>query len=266
MSNSQDLFIEAAQYYAKYRQRYTSEFFQYLIQTFSLDGTGRLLDLGCGTGQLAIPLSPHFQEVIGIDPEQGMLDEAQKAVGIAGIQNIRWELGKAEDISSDLGIFQLTVMGASFHWMEREKVLQKVYDLTQPKGGVVIVYDTSGSIRWNDAELDGWLKVRRDTIKKYLGEERRAGNSLYIEPERPYQELLDESFGNHEEWEQSYTRTWTIDSIIGFLYSTSFAAPRLFGDQRADFEQDLTTELLRIEPSGVFKEEAQIKALVARKA
>ena len=36
----------------------------------------RILDVGCGTGNLCIALGPHFKEVIGIDPDEEMLGRA----------------------------------------------------------------------------------------------------------------------------------------------------------------------------------------------
>ena len=39
---------------------------------FGLDGVGRLIDVGCGPGVLAVQLAPLFTTVIGIDPEPEM--------------------------------------------------------------------------------------------------------------------------------------------------------------------------------------------------
>lgn len=265
-NNDQKLFTDAAQYYTKYRPKYESEFFDYIIDSFKLDGKGRLLDLGCGTGQLAIPFAKNFEEVIGLDPEKGMLEEAKKEAKKAGVKNIKWVLSKAEEITKKMGTFRLVTMGASFHWMKQEEVLEKIYNLTEKNGGVVIMYDTSYSMGWEKKDIGQWKKIRLDILKKYLGEKRRAGNSFYKKPEKTFEDLLDDSsFGNHEKWTHEYVRTWTIDTIIGFIYSTSFAAPRLFGNRIREFEEELKTELLKIEPSGIFKEKVRIEALLARK-
>jgi 2-polyprenyl-3-methyl-5-hydroxy-6-metoxy-1,4-benzoquinol methylase len=40
-----------------------------------LDGTGTLVDVGCGPGVLAVQLAPLFEVVIGIDPGPAMLAE-----------------------------------------------------------------------------------------------------------------------------------------------------------------------------------------------
>jgi SAM-dependent methyltransferase len=75
-ADKRDLFMGTAKYYARYRPGYPEPFFAHIVERFRLDGTGRLLDLGCGTGQLALPLAGRFQEVVGMDPEPEMLAAA----------------------------------------------------------------------------------------------------------------------------------------------------------------------------------------------
>ena len=68
MEQANDLFRGAAQYYERYRVPYPQEVFDWIINEYRLDGRGRLLDGGCGTGQVALPLSRWFGEVVAIDP------------------------------------------------------------------------------------------------------------------------------------------------------------------------------------------------------
>ncbi len=258
----QELFTGTASCYAKYRPGYPQAFFDHLIEVFKLDGEGRLLDLGCGTGQIAIPLAPRFAEVVGVDPEQEMLDEAKKAA--TQVNNVQWLCMRAEDISPALGKFRLTTMGRSFHWIEQALVLEKLYAITEKGGGVAIVTDSSSP--WRTATQEGWENIRKATIQKYLGQERRAGNSLYKAPAVLFETQLKESpFGGYDEWLYDHERSWTVDTIIGHLYSTSFASRRLFGDEVEAFEKDLREELLKLEPSGIFNEKVQLQALIAQK-
>ncbi|MSR71362.1 MAG: class I SAM-dependent methyltransferase [Candidatus Taylorbacteria bacterium] len=264
--DERELFKGTAPYYSMYRLGYLPEFFDYIANYFNLNRKGKLLDLGCGTGQLTIPLAKYFEAVIGIDPEQEMLDEAQKQKDKTGIKNITLVRSNAEDISCDLGTFKLTTIGAAFHWMKQAEVLQKIYNLTEKGGGLVLVYDSAGLWATKDNQKEEWKQAVRNTIKKYLGEKRRAGNSFYKKSERAFTDLIDESsFGMHEMWTHIYTRKWTLESILGFLYSTSFASRRLFGSRLVEFENELTTLLLKIEPTGIFEEQSTIEAILTKK-
>jgi len=56
---------------------------------FELNKKGTLLDLGCGTGELAIPLANHFTSVLALDPDDGMLQEGRKKAKKAKVDNIK---------------------------------------------------------------------------------------------------------------------------------------------------------------------------------
>ena len=51
------------------------------------------------------------------------------------------------------------------------------------------------------------------------------------------------------------TRTWTADSILGYLYSTSFARADLFGDRLKDFDSEVRAVLGEINSENTFVEE-----------
>src|SRR5882757_11431156 len=101
------LFTGTAWHYARYRPGYPQVFFDDLVQRFHLDGTGRLLDLGCGTGQLTLPLAAHVAEAVGMDPESEMLTEAIRQSREQAIANVNWIQGNSADLPRDLGHFTL---------------------------------------------------------------------------------------------------------------------------------------------------------------
>ena len=104
----------ASHYWA--RPPYAAGLTDALSETLVLDGTGRLLDAGCGPGVLALLLADRFEEVIGLDPDPGMLAEAARNARERGITNARWVQARAEDVGSlGLGPFRLVTFGQSFH-------------------------------------------------------------------------------------------------------------------------------------------------------
>ena len=55
-----DLYRGTAGYYDRYRLPYPAEMLDDLVGRAGISGQGRLLDLACGTGQLAFPLRRRF--------------------------------------------------------------------------------------------------------------------------------------------------------------------------------------------------------------
>jgi SAM-dependent methyltransferase len=71
-------------------------------------GASRVLDLGCGTGTLAIMLASSGRDVVGIDPAGAMLDVARAK---PGADRVRWIHGDATSIPSDLYVDVVTLTG-----------------------------------------------------------------------------------------------------------------------------------------------------------
>lgn len=97
------LFEGSAGYYRRGRIPYADGLERSLASALDLDGHGRLLDVGCGPGIIALRLAHLFHHVIGLDPDAGMLEEARRAAGEQRITNVSWVLLSAEDLPAGLG-------------------------------------------------------------------------------------------------------------------------------------------------------------------
>lgn len=268
MSKSyRDLFKGTASYYARYRHKFPAEFFSYVVEKFKLDGTGRMLDLGCGTGQLAIPLARYFEEAVGLDPEPEMLSQAELEAEKAGVKNIRWlEGGSADlpDLQPQLGQFRLVTMGNAFHWMDQAATLANLDEIVEPGGGLVIT--GIGSTTTFDEATEGWQNVMTGIVKKWLGETRRAGSGTYQPPTERFEQILARSpFSQVERFEMNDTRLLTIDEIIGLLYSTSYASKAVLGDKQIRVEQEIRETLAQLNPAGTFAEHNNIEIITAQR-
>ena len=60
-------------------------------------GARSIIDLGCGTGILTVTLAGPDRTVVGIDPDQGMLDVA---IGRSRSERAHWVLGDSRDIEA----------------------------------------------------------------------------------------------------------------------------------------------------------------------
>jgi SAM-dependent methyltransferase len=71
-------------------------------------GASRVLDLGCGTGTLAIMLASSGRDVVGVDPAGAMLDVARAK---PGADRVRWIHGDATSMPSELSVDVVTLTG-----------------------------------------------------------------------------------------------------------------------------------------------------------
>lgn len=260
-----DLFKGTAPFYARYRYQYSPEFFRQLVERLQLNGQGRLLDLGCGTGQLAIPLAGYFEEAVGLDPEPEMLEQATIVAGEAGVKNVRWVEGGSADLpalEAELGMFRVVTMGNSFHWMDKHATLDHLDRMVIPGGRLAITGTSSGSIIFDATE--GWAYEIQKILRKMMGETRRAGTGTYEGPTETFEEVLARSpFIRVETFEMEDTRYLTTEEIIGFLYSTSYASKGVLGDKQAAFEREVRQTLREINPEDQFADHTSIGTFLA---
>ncbi|APR36863.1 class I SAM-dependent methyltransferase [Paraburkholderia sp. SOS3] len=136
-----DRFRHAAAHYLTGRAAYSPRLIRRVALAAGLDGTQRLLDLGCGPGQLSIAFASWVAWGLALDPEPEMLRIASElGAGIA--PNIAFRNGSSYDLGDDMGQFRLAVIGRAFHWMDRADTLRRLDTLIVP-GGAVALFGTS---------------------------------------------------------------------------------------------------------------------------
>lgn len=82
------MYAGSAAFYTRGRVAYPQALADRLAASLGLDGSGRLLDIGCGPGSLTLLLAPLFAEAIGIDADADMIAEAAEQAARAGIRNV----------------------------------------------------------------------------------------------------------------------------------------------------------------------------------
>ncbi len=255
------LFRGSARYYVRGRLPYPPQLADVLAAALQLDGLGRLLDVGCGPGVIALRLAHLFAQVVGVDADAEMLAEAERGAAEHGIANARWVQALAEDLPAGLGSFRAATFAASFHWMDRDRVAAAVFQMLEPGGAFVQVSAAQGGDP-NPGPLPQPAPPRVEIdalIRHYLGPERRAGQGV-LRHGTPDDELVVLGRAGFPEPQIVQIRggaviVRTIDDIVAMQFSTSGSAPHLFGNRLRAFETELRDLLAAASPSGLFAQQ-----------
>jgi SAM-dependent methyltransferase len=255
------LFSGTAAYYRRGRLPYAPGLVDVLAEALRLDGRGRLVDVGCGPGTLALSLAHVFGEIVGVDPDKEMIAEAAREAverGVAG--KAQWVRARAEELPAGLGTFTVATFAQSFHWMDRDLVAATIRDMLQPGGALLHISDLKTEIRTVDGLPYPAVPYAgiEDLVRYYLGPVRRAGRGTLPQgtPDGEAEVLARAGFSGPQRHVvpggQALERT--CDDAVAGVFSMSFSAPHLFGPRRDDFEADLRRLLREVSPSGLFSE------------
>lgn len=174
----QTLYGGSASYYTTGRLPYPAAVAETIERQLTLDGTQRVLDVGCGPGSLTLLLAPMVAAAIGVDADRAMLEAAARGGDRVAAANVSWRHLRAEELPADLGRFDLVTFAQSFHWMDRLSVATATRRMLTPGGTCLLVQATTHR---GDASDDPLPHPRPPheaiaaLIRSYLGPVRRAG-------------------------------------------------------------------------------------------
>lgn len=80
-------------------------FFEYLKKFANKNF--KILDLGCGSGELTLKLSPFFKEITGIDPFEDYIKSAEKLKKSAEVNNVIFKVADGKNLSFEDDYFDI---------------------------------------------------------------------------------------------------------------------------------------------------------------
>lgn len=99
------------------------------------------VDVGAGTGAVALPLCSHVEKVLAVDVSAGMLDRLTERATSEGVANVEVEVKAIEELSLDPASVDLVVSNyALHHLLDKDKRLfvQRAATWLRPGGRLVI--------------------------------------------------------------------------------------------------------------------------------
>jgi SAM-dependent methyltransferase len=253
------VFEGTAPYYRQGRKPYAPALADALAEHLRLDGRGRLLDVGCGPGTVALFFAHLFESVVGLDADAGMLAEAHRGATEDQITHASWVNMRAEDLPGALGTFRLISFAQSFHWMDRPRVASTVRDMLDVDGAVVQVDLWHTNPPGQVLPSGPYPLIPEPAIdelrRRWLGPDRRAGQGIRNTSPDGEDEIFQAAGFVPEEIvvvPDNRILERSSEDVVAWVLSTSSTAPHLFGDRLDDFTRDLRCLLFDVSPEGRF--------------
>src|SRR5688572_27496888 len=101
----------------------------------------RVLDLGCGTGQLTAQIADRGSRVLGIDRSPDMIAQARR-----NLPGLSFDVGDATSFTTDEP-FDAVFSNATLHWVRPpEAAVERIRAALKPGGRLVAEFGGSGNV------------------------------------------------------------------------------------------------------------------------
>lgn len=203
-----------------------------------LKETSVVLDLATGPGRLALRLAPAVHKVIAVDIEPEMLSEGARLATDLSINNVEWTQARAEDVELSKESLDLVTIGEAIHRLDQDLVLSRTTQWLKQDAPIAIVGSFGvlhGSCPWQDS--------LRHSLKRWTHPQPQSDSSRWRGENHDTARLAAAGFQNVQNRKFNISHTWTSDSILGNLLSTSRFSQQSLGDDLEDFEHTVRNAL-----------------------
>jgi SAM-dependent methyltransferase len=129
-------FDRAAADYDRYRSRYPGDVVASVIRDAGIQAGTRVLEIGCGTGQLSVPIADRGAELVAVELGGNLARFAR--TNLSPYPNARVEVSAFEDWPLPSEPFDAVVSANAFHWVDPDVRFSKSALALVPGGTLTI--------------------------------------------------------------------------------------------------------------------------------
>jgi ubiquinone/menaquinone biosynthesis C-methylase UbiE len=123
---------------------------------------GRLIDIACGPGVVTAALAPNAAAVVAFDATAPMLDKARARCAKAGVRNVEFKSGDAENLPfADAEFDGAVTRAAVHHFAEPQSAFDEMFRVLRP-GGAAVIADVISSEDADESRLHNAIERLRD--------------------------------------------------------------------------------------------------------
>jgi ubiquinone/menaquinone biosynthesis C-methylase UbiE len=265
---SHELFQGTAEYYSRFRMRYPPVLLDAIDRRVGLTYGDPLLDLACGTGEIALAFADRLTDIWAIDLEPEMVEMGRQNARDRGIERIHWLVGRAEDAELPADHFGVVAIGRAFHRLNRPLVAQLSLRWLRSGGYFIDMGADSASLT---RPATPWMAAVAQVYERWLPRASKsrgdvASSASPAQPKATTQTVLaDAGFARVAKYEFDVPHVREIDQYLGYLCSTSFSSRAFWGEAWDGFAADLRKALAPFAPDGVLTETISAYFVVGQK-
>ena len=106
-------FDQAASLYDEVRPGYPDQLFDDIVSLSGIPAAGRILEIGCGTGQATVPFARRGYRILCVELGENMAAVARR--NLEGYPNADVRAGAFEEASLQERVFDLAISATAFH-------------------------------------------------------------------------------------------------------------------------------------------------------
>lgn len=131
------VFDSLADLYDRARPGYPEELVGDLILSCGIGPTTRLLEVGCGTGQLTRQLVPFGPDILCVEAGQALAELAR--ANLAEHPRVRVVTARFEEFEGEASSYDVVISATAFHWVDPTVSFAKAAALLRPGGWLVLL-------------------------------------------------------------------------------------------------------------------------------
>lgn len=251
-------FDTVAALYDEVRPGYPSAVVEAIVERSGLPAAGRMLEIGCGTGQITRPFAERGYAILAL--ELGPALAALAAKNLMPYPQVRVLNVAFDDWPVEPAAFDMVLSAQAFHWIEPASGLPKAAAVLNAQGAIALVWHLDRS------EHTDFYQATRPIYARFLPSDAQRNHADPLEQRAMrYHDALDQSplFTNLTTVRHSWQRQYTGSQFLKLLqtFSNHQAIPE---PDKTQFFQAMARVLARF--GNVVTRHYETLLLVAHKA
>src|SRR5215216_2159300 len=200
-------FDEAAAIYDEVRPGYPEGLFDDVVSLSGIPAGGRILEIGCGTGQATVPFARRGYRILCIELGENMAAVARH--NLEGYPQAEVRTGAFEESPLQEEAFDLAISATAFHWLDTAVAYPKAATALRDRGSLALFWNVHVQSEASEGFFEAAQRIYEREAPEIVGPEDHKGLPRPHEvPDRTEEIQNTDHFGSiitrHYRWDETY--------------------------------------------------------------